>query len=142
MNCYGCGSPEGNEARLCPACNDKRSNEHASRVQHLSRKTEDDPVPQLTYQQKVLLAVGAGLLIIGLAWLLTPASQTVESRSPMDDALKACVLRSLGAVSPESDPEALTQATSTCEAILQPCITTPDSQECVAAMSAASPVEK
>lgn len=139
MSCYRCGSDQGNEARLCPACNEQRSNEQSERIAQLSRRTEDEPIPQLTYGQKVLLSVGAALLVIGLTWLLTPSSTPVENPSPIDEAMKACILRAMGSLDPAGDPEALSQATSTCEAIMRPCATAPNSSECVEALSAAFP---
>ena len=138
MACYGCGSPEGNDAKLCPACNQKRFDEHHERITQLSTKSEDIPVPPLTKDQKTLLSVGSFLLIFGLWWLFAPVKTTepvevpgaVPTATPLELAFTGCIRKVLGPSDVGHDEEAVTHASDTCNTFKAPCLLSLEGVEC------------
>jgi hypothetical protein len=138
MACYGCGSPEGNDAKLCPACNQKKIDAHHERVTQLSTKSEDIPVPPLTKEQKILLSVGSFLLLIGLWWLLAPTKSAeqaalpaaVPTASPLESAFSGCLRKVLGPSEGGHDEEAVNHASDTCNVFKAPCLVSLEGSDC------------
>jgi|688.fasta_scaffold320085_2 hypothetical protein len=138
MACYGCGSAEGNDARLCPACNQKKFDEQNELVTQLSAKSEDFPIPPLTKEQKILLSVGSFLLLVGLWWILAPSNTTVRTdlpaaiptASPLESAFSGCLRKFLGPNDAGHDEEAVNHATKTCNVFKASCVVSPEGAEC------------
>lgn len=138
MACYGCGSPEGNDAKLCPDCNQKRSEEHDARIVQLSTKVEDIPPLALTQQQKILLGVGSFFLLFGIWWLFAPAPaaapiaapSAVPTASPLEVAMSGCLRKTLGPSEVTPDEESLSHAAETCNIFKAPCLVSIESPEC------------
>ena len=138
MSCYACGSPEGNDAKLCPDCNQRKTDEHHARIAQLSTKSEDIPAPPLTQQQKTLLIVGSFLLLFGIWWLFSPKTAAIQSSSTsassapssVEAAFSACLRKLLGPEGGMSDEEATHNATETCTAFKAPCVSSIESPDC------------
>ena len=79
MSCYECGAPEGNEAKLCPACNKKRFESHSDFVEQIAPRVKTLPPATLNHQQKILAAVAIALLSGVAVWALAvlPTAKSV-----------------------------------------------------------------
>ena len=144
MACYACGSPDGNEARLCAACNLKRIEEQSARVEQLAPRLADIESAQLTNQQKILAGIGSALLAFGLWWLLSPKSPPPPPAKPVeismiDKAYFRCQQLRTGSTSaanlaaPDTDTLAYLKELPDCDVIVSECRKAPTGEVCTAA---------
>ncbi len=147
MSCYGCGSPEGNEARLCAACNAKRFTDETAFIEQIAPRLDDVPSAELTKDQKILAGVGTTLLALGLWWILAPAPPAplpppeVVIPAPVLEAFASCVTKRTA--DKPSDPEEqgaqLREASASCEPIKTECLKDLESTACSALISRHAP---
>jgi hypothetical protein len=147
MSCYGCGSPEGNEARLCAVCNAKRFTDESAFIEQIAPRLEDVPTAELTKDQKILAGVGTALLAVGLWWILAPAppppppAPAAVIPAPVAEAFASCVSkRSADKPSDPAEQSAqLHEASVSCEPIKTECSKDLGSTACTALISRHSP---
>ena len=128
--CYTCGSPEGNEARLCPQC-----------VSERLRKTPS--LPRAAYQPRdrtgssIYLVAGLGacvLIAIGLLVMYQPYLRVYTNTATPEDLYQVCKKGSERMVRDEKSPvgKALVagMAVEICDQMKKVCSTDPHGTEC------------
>lgn len=87
MGCYTCGSPEGNEAKLCPACTKIRLEERGSIQPNIQYEEERSPLGTVSLKLGMYgLILGAGLYFVCFS-----AKGPGFAMSPAEHAYKRCV---------------------------------------------------
>lgn len=137
MGCYECGSPEGNEARLCKTCNEKRNESQGDRVELLAPRVKEIPPAQLTLQQWVLAGVGSISIITALIWVLGTRPPTAQdpTASAGQKAYARCILKFSDKIAGEAAKGQLeageVSTVSTCTAMKEECDKEPTGDMCV-----------
>jgi hypothetical protein len=120
MSCYGCGSSEGNEARLCPSCNQARRLSEEQREARLTAPVDDFSIQHLSTEQKILAGAGAGLLLLSFAWLFSPST---EATTPLavKGAYERCLKIGMERTSEIAPEEHQKEITATCDNLKAQC---------------------
>ncbi|MCO6429323.1 MAG: hypothetical protein J5J00_00555 [Deltaproteobacteria bacterium] len=154
MACYQCGSPEGNEARLCPACTEKRlAQKRQDREAEMRPRRPDTYEPELppepySLTQRALFAGGSSLFAGAVVWLFFFSVYGPGwGMSRAEHAYKKCLhaVSGMNAAPKDSGNEEVDKAfaafgeslmqglgTAVCEGLRDECSKNPDGEACSA----------
>lgn len=89
--CYRCGSSLGNEAQLCPECNEKKLRQYSAWQErsHSSRTSvRRSPLSRIF---TTLGAVAAGLVLVSIGWVYRAHIRVYTGGATADDIYQICL---------------------------------------------------